>query len=52
MEQTDINKTHNNTNLSDQVIPNKYVLHFQVSMYDRMWLYGMQIFHSADHIVS
>ena len=47
-----MNKIHNYTNLSDQIIPNKYVLYFQVSVYDRMWLYGMQIFHSTDDTVS
>jgi len=31
----------NDTNLSNQVIANKYILHFQVSVYDRVWLSGM-----------
>jgi len=29
------------TNLSDQFIPDKNILYLQVSMYDRIWLYGM-----------
>ena len=40
------------TNLSDQAVPYKNVLHLQVSVYDRLWLYGIQIFHSADDSVS
>ena len=40
------------TNLGDQAITDKNVLYFQISMNDRIWTYGMQVFHAADNSLS